>query len=741
MVASARVKAKANQDDEEAFVGKRSIFDVLKNDEQPPDLDISVTDVVVSEGLGFAAILDGKVEFTPSGDFADNGGTASLIYTINDTLGDPDRAVTGRLNVTVKHPPAKPGTPDVSDSGNGFVVVNWETPADGGADIDKYEVAWTSSGKGQPSQVECSTTTCRIENLVNGAEYRFTVRAHNEVDWSVPSDPSDPRTPDARPEAPPVAPALAWDKTLASGELMVSWDQPSSDGEWKNEGTDILEYEVEVNPPPSGGNPVRVAAPATSTAAVSHKLVGLEDGRDYKVRVRAKNDAVRDNGGWSEWSPLSADPPGAQNSSPASKPGAPPVPQVARVDHPDQSQFQITWQPPPQTEWNASAITGYRLVTIRDGVRSESPLNVPVGLSMTSQVAADFDHVYSFAVIAVNKWGPSDGGAASEPERAYKRPEPIRTVDASATGDPGRIDLSFSDPVDNGKPITDYLVDIVSSDGGSGVGASRRARGSGGGIEVTGLTNGRTYAFRVAACNRTEQAYCGQFDGTDSTSPFGPPTVALNVSRIGPKRFSIQATPTWNGRAGTVTLGGLGSGQRTGSGVLDFDPIDPAWGTAGSISARACVTPDVGAERCANASPVSIDARVPTFNSFDLWQDGSCFYSQDRNIPNDLRTRWGRLFEYRINIDTHGVPPQYFGTYEWRWRYDRGGNTSNFEVLTGNWNNRIGGSGTLSPFGGWAQDTDRFYFRAWVDLQGYGRIETNERVDIIADCPEDGPGR
>lgn len=82
--------------------------------------------------------------------------------------------------VTVPDPP----TMVSAEAGDGEVTVSFAAPAnDGGASIDFYEVISNPDGV----TVTCSSSPCKVNALINGSIYSFTVRAHNSEGYSAAS--------------------------------------------------------------------------------------------------------------------------------------------------------------------------------------------------------------------------------------------------------------------------------------------------------------------------------------------------------------------------------------------------------------------------------------------------------------------------------------------------------------------------------------------------------------------------
>jgi hypothetical protein len=105
-------------------------------------------------------------------------------------------------SLTTEPPPGEaPGAPtDVNATpGDGAAVVSWNPPAsDGGSAIDGYEITCTAVADPENVhvvQAGAGSTSAPVSGLTNDIEYTCTVRAHNEIGFGPPSEPSAPFTP------------------------------------------------------------------------------------------------------------------------------------------------------------------------------------------------------------------------------------------------------------------------------------------------------------------------------------------------------------------------------------------------------------------------------------------------------------------------------------------------------------------------------------------------------------------
>lgn len=172
---------------------------------------------------------------------------------------------------------------------------------------------------------------------------------------------------------------------------------------------------------------------------------------------------------------------------------------------------------------------------------SSSPL-VVTGLSNGT--------AYTFTVTASNAFGSS----TSDPS-ASVTPATVPSTPSAPTATRGdtQVSLSWTAPANNGSAITDYLVQY-SSDSGSnwttfadGTSASTTAT-------VTGLTNGTSYVFRIAATNAFgTSAYSS---ASSAVTPAGvPATPSAPTPTAGNAQVSLSWTaPSANGSAITDYL-------------------------------------------------------------------------------------------------------------------------------------------------------------------------------------------
>ncbi len=497
--ASTRPLPTANDDViTEADQGETISVPVLENDVNPfPDTPLTVTWAGLETGQADVDFSDSTVDVTSPDDFV---GTIVVRYTVQDKTGDTDRAVDGRIRITVQGRPDAPGKPTVSSVQSRTVVLSWSPPIDNGRRITSYTVADPARGY----EKDCRATTCTLDGLTNNVEYNFSVTATNSVGTSDSSPVSDTARPDVRPET-PAPPQLAF----GDRKLDVSWTAP------RTEGSPVQSYTLEISPAPPSG-----VVQKTGVTGTSLTWDGLENGASYRVRVRAVNLAPEPSS-WSQWS---------QAMVPAAPPAAAGAPTTERIDSVgSQTQMRVNWNAPAS---NGDAISGYELRVLQG---SNVVRTIPVAAGQTSQAVTVGTSTtdYTFAVRAQNKAGWGEWSAASAPRRAVTPPEAPTGVSASEGNN--QVSVSWTAGALNGANADEvrYEYEI------NGNGTWHRdwvAGGNGSGTIGNGkVNNNGTYSIRIRAVTSADGSTytSGASNASNQVAPYGPignPTARANAS-------------------------------------------------------------------------------------------------------------------------------------------------------------------------------------------------------------------
>ncbi|MFC7405979.1 Ig-like domain-containing protein [Georgenia alba] len=513
---------------------------------------------------------DSQVTVTPDPDFVGRG---VVVYGVQDATGDARRQVEGRISMNVIGAPERPVPPRVEDVGDEMVVLSWTAPANNGAPITGYTVE-ASDG----STTQCATTTCTINGLTNNVEYRFSVTATNSVGDSEPSGQSAVARPDVKPER-PAPPTVAF----GDQEIDIEWNEPHTDG------SPVESYDLMISPSRGGGQ--------VNVTGTSYTWTGLQNGQEYRVQVRARNQAP-DPSEWSGWS---------QGVVPAGPPARPAAPQVQRVDDPVAEQITGSWRAPHP---NGDAVSEYRVTIFRNGSQFRQFTTSETSFQEDAPAGSD----YTATVAARNKAGWSDTSPQSQSVRSYARPSQPGRPTATATGRDGEVQLEFAGSQPNGDPIRGYQVS-VNGGGWQTLPDSHR---------VGGLNDGGQYTFRVRALN----AYASPASAASNTAvPYGPlGEIQLSVRRTADRTITYSwDLPEPNGRR--LTGGSIRVEGGRGGTVVHRWP-NPDTGTqrveadySRTVTVTVTVEREDGARRTARGSARTVNPPPPPDPSIRLVRD------------------------------------------------------------------------------------------------------------------------
>ena len=452
-----------------------------------------------------------------------NGGSAINYYIIYQDgvaqTGQPDGSttlITGLTNgqsysfTVVAHSLIGTGAPSNSASatphtgpsaptglkavaGNAQVTLNWNAPAfNGGSAIDYYLVYQNGVAlTGQPAGL---TTT--ISGLTNGVSYSFMVAAHNQAGSGAQSA--------AVSSTPYTVPGTPTGLTAVAGNAQVSlnWTTPSFNG-----GSAIDYYLVYQNGVALGDH-------LTGTTVI---ISGLANGVVFSFTVTAHNLA----GEGARSSPAS--------STPVALPGIP----TGLTAVAGNAQVTLNWTAPAST--GGSTIDYYIIY--------QDTIDVAHQTTLTKKIAGLTNgHSYSFTIAAHTPIGTGSQCAAvsSTPFTVPGSPTGLTAVAANA-----QVTLNWTAPAFNGGMAIDYYLIYQG-------GVALTAHFTGSTTTITGLTNGQSYTFNVAA---------------------------HNAAGAGPNSSAVNATPykATNPPSVEITFPANGSYSNTGSIFL-------SWTTVGSGS-------------------------------------------------------------------------------------------------------------------------------------------------------------
>ncbi|NBU31546.1 MAG: fibronectin type III domain-containing protein, partial [Actinobacteria bacterium] len=308
-----------------------------------------------------------------------------------------------------------------------------------------------------------------MTGLTNGTGYRFRVAAVSAFGTGAYSAESATFTPLAPASAPTSVVGVS-----GNGQVSLTWVTPPSDG-----GSPISDYVVQYSS--NSGASWTPFTHAVSTSTIT-TVTGLTNGISYVFRTAAVT-----GGGTGAFSVPSS------SVMPVGVAGA--VTGLAGTA--GNGQVTLSWTPPLSN--GGSAITDYVIQRSSDAGVTWTPFvhaaSTATGATVTGLTNGTG---YLFQVAAVNSAGTG----------TYARSASVtpRTVAGAVTGlartaGNGQVSLSWTAPTSTGgSAITDYVIQR-SSDAGATWTTFIDAVSTATSATVTGLTNGTSYMFQVAAVN------------------------------------------------------------------------------------------------------------------------------------------------------------------------------------------------------------------------------------------------
>ncbi len=364
-------------------------------------------------------------------------------------------------------PATVPGAPSFKTytRGDQSVSMSWYVPAsDGGSPITGYVITPYIGGAAQtPVDVAGTGTNHVVTGLTNGTSYTFRLAARNAVGVGATTTTVFAIAPAGVPAAPSITSAVAGD-----AQATLTWTGVGGNG------STISGYVIT----PFIGDVAQT--PIDSTGAGTTKVItGLANGTTYTFTVAATN-AVGTGAASATSSPV----------TPTGDPSAPSILSAVRGNQ----QVALTWAAP--TNNGGSPITGYTITHSIGGVAQTPIASAGTGTSKVITGLAN-GTAYTFEVAASTVLGTGPKSAASALVTPATLPG-APSIGAVTSGN-GTANVSWSAPASNGgDPLTGYV--ITPSIGGVAQ-PPVVSSGSGTTFVVSGLTNGTTYTFIVAARN------------------------------------------------------------------------------------------------------------------------------------------------------------------------------------------------------------------------------------------------
>jgi fibronectin type 3 domain-containing protein len=409
-----------------------------------------------------------------------------------------------------------PGAPTLSSAtgSSASIALAWTAPAsNGGSAVSGYKVWRATTSGGEALLTSLANVTGWTDTAVtNGTTYYYKVTAVNGIGQSVFSNEKFATLAGTGPSA-PGAPTLS-SATGGNASVVLAWSAPASDG-----GASITGYRI-YRGTTSGAQSLL----ATTGNLTGYTDTSLTNGTTYFYKVAAVNAAGE----------------GALSSERSAIPATVPNPPTLAPSGAGSGQVSLSWTPPPSN--GGSAVTGYKVY--RSTASGAETLLVTLGnVTGYNDSAVTNGTTYYYKVTAVNALGESllSGEQAATPTASATAPG-APTL-ASATAGNSSVAIVWNAPASNG---------------GSAITGYRIYRGTASGAEIllttlgnvtlfndSGLANGTTYFYKVAAVNALgEGAASAERSATPATTP-GAPT--LNSAVPGNSVTLTWSLPAANG--------------------------------------------------------------------------------------------------------------------------------------------------------------------------------------------------
>ncbi|XP_031623079.1 twitchin-like isoform X2 [Contarinia nasturtii] len=409
----------------------------------------------------------------------------------------PSEPAEFKNSVLAKNPwdePGKPKSVEVTDWDKDHADLKWAKPDnDGGAEISEYEIEVKdklSKDWVKKKRVPASKTSTTVDDLKEGQQYEFRVRAVNKAGPGEPSDATKPIVAKCR----FVKPFITGDqlKTI----IIKKGQQFKYDIRYGGEPEPEVKWEKDGKVLASDGDRFKIEKPGQKTILTVNKCVRSDSGK-YKLILTNSSGTIDSVG-----EVVVLDKP--------SPPKGPLVPEEIRAKH-----IKVKWQKPEDN--GGTELTGYVL----EKMDMDNGKWVPAGECGPNDETFTFKDLtpkkkYKLRVRAKNKEGLSDPLETTEAilaKNPYDEPGKPKNVEVT-DWDKDHADLKWTKPEnDGGAEITEYEIEIKDKLSKDWV-KKKRVPASEASTTVDGLKEGQQYEFRVRAINKA-----GPGEPSDATKP------------------------------------------------------------------------------------------------------------------------------------------------------------------------------------------------------------------------------
>lgn len=265
--------------------GDSVTVDVLANDVSPyPDRALSVVNVRAESVVSGVTVStsDDQRKVTVRADATAQTGVSTIVYTIQDSTGDPHRQAVGQLRVSVQDVPDAPTqAPTIVEQRpqDRAVVISVPGVNANGSPVTGYE--FRTNGDAGPAGSCDKPQACVVTGLEYGKPYSFQMRASNALGAGEWSARSASVTMDKRPNTPRALKAQPSENDRDGHTLLVNWQAPEA-ADW---GSAISKYQLKV----SGAGLNSVFSYDAGTTSATIKDGSIKPGQRYVLSLLATN--------------------------------------------------------------------------------------------------------------------------------------------------------------------------------------------------------------------------------------------------------------------------------------------------------------------------------------------------------------------------------------------------------------------------------------------------------------------
>ena len=330
-----------------------------------------------------------------------------------------------------------------------------------------------------------------------------------------PPPPPKPKKPQAsKPGAPRNVRAAA-----GNAEVRVSWQAAPANG------AEITKYVV-------------VGADKTFQVGANQRslnVTGLVNGETYKFAVHAVNKKGD----------------GPARTSNAVRPTAevPDAPTAATAEAKPDGTVSVSW---PAANGQGLEIERYAVTAVSDG--TSAPLAEVKGATTLTVKDGELEYgkQYAFTVVAVNERGAgSKASPISNSIVPFAKPGRPENIDAATVSDKaGTIQVTWTAPAENGRPITKYVV---------AAGGKTAEVADGTGVTLNGFATGETVSVEVRAVNEAGESE----PATATAKTLSKPTVTITGSSATFNAATVTFSVNAGGAKATCTVKASNGGGST----------------------------------------------------------------------------------------------------------------------------------------------------------------------------------